>query len=123
MPLNILCDENISGAIIASLTKWGFNVETVAPSTPDPDIAARAKREDRIILTHDSDFANILAYPPEEYPGIVRIRIDPAFNEIVIPALQRVFARFTSPDDFRGKLVIVRKDTFRVLPSAGEYTK
>ena len=120
MSLRILPDENISGAAIASLKEWGFDVAAAESASADPAVAARAKREDRIILTHDSDFANILAYPPAEFPGIIRIRIDPAFNEIVIPALKRVFARFKTPEDFRGKLIIVRAETFRVLPPPPE---
>lgn len=120
MPLNILCDENISGATIASLEEWGFNVARTIPGTPDPEIAARAKREGRILVTHDSDFASILAYPPKEFPGIIRIRIDPAFNEAVIPALKRAFDHFTTAEAIRGKLVIVLADAFRVWPSIPE---
>lgn len=110
----LLCDENISGAVIASLTEWGFNVAASTSGLPDTEVAARAKREDRAILTHDSDFASILAYPPAEFPGIIRIKIDPAYNEVVIPALRITFAHFKTADDLRGKLVIVLPRTFRV---------
>lgn len=120
MPLNILCDENISGAVIASLQEWGFNVASVVPSTSDPEIAARARREERIILTHDSDFASILAYPPKEFPGIIRIKVDPAFNELVIPALKRIFDHLKTAEDFRGKLIIALANSFRIWPPAEE---
>ena len=114
MPLKVLCDENLPGAVIAALQKLGFEVRRVVPKTPDEEIAAQARREGRVILTFDSDFSNVLAYPPAELCGIVRIKIDPPFISVVIPALTRVFDAFPTADHLRGKLVIAEAGTFRV---------
>jgi len=40
-------------------------------------LAALAKEDGRVLLTHDKGFANIIAYPPDQYSGIVRINIHP----------------------------------------------
>lgn len=113
MPLKVLCDENIPRAVIASLAEWGFDVARVAPGMPDPEIAARAKREGRVIITLDSDFVNVLAYPPREYPGIVRIRIHPPFITIIIPQLKNIFTVFKTQDALEGELIIVGPTGFR----------
>lgn len=113
MRLKALCDENIPGAVIASLKEWNFDVVSVIPQTPDPDIAAQAKREGRVIITLDSDFANTLVYPPREFPGIIRVRIDPPFINIIIPALKNVFAIFTTQEALEGELIIVGPTGFR----------
>jgi len=114
MPLKALCDENVPGAVVAALQQWAFDVRRVTPSTPDDEIAALARREARVIVTLDSDFANVLAYPPAELCGIVRVKIDPPFFSVVIPALKRVFNAFPTPNDLRGKLIIAEAATFRV---------
>ncbi|MEK7621913.1 MAG: DUF5615 family PIN-like protein [Patescibacteria group bacterium] len=84
------------------------------PGTPDSRVAIRAKLEKRILLTFDSDFSNILVYPPQKYYGIIRIRIEPPFIEVVMSALKSVFIEFKSPKDFFGKLIIVEEAHFRV---------
>lgn len=40
----------------------------------DSDLASVCKREDRAIMTLDTDFADIRAYPPAVYPGLVVFR-------------------------------------------------
>ena len=116
MSLKLLCDENISHGIKASLEQWGFDVVEVTPGfgIKDEDVASLAKREKRILITFDSDFANILAYPPSQYFGIVRINIHPPFPNIIISALQRVFKVFKKQQDFSGKLIVVEVTTFRI---------
>ena len=42
----------------------------------DQDLAAVCRREDRIIITFDTGFADIRQYPPSAYPGIVVLRLD-----------------------------------------------
>jgi len=59
-------------------------------------------------------YTRILAYPPEEFCGIIRLKIDPPFLAIVLHALQQVFARFTTPEEFRGTLIIAEAETMRV---------
>ena len=114
MSLKLLCDENIPRYVMTSLTERGFDVKSVTPSIPDDAVAAAAQKERRIIITFDSDFANILAYPPSEYFGIVRINIHTPFPDIILAALQRVFDAFTKEKDFRKKLIVVEASTFRI---------
>lgn len=114
MFLKVLCDENLPYAVQASLEKRGFDVVRPIPSTPDDEIAVQLKREARIIVTFDSDFANILAYPPIEYSGIVRIAIKPPFIKTIIDSLNLVFQEYNTAEDFKGRLIIVEPGTFRI---------
>jgi|SRR3989344_9328111 len=113
MRLKVLCDENIAGAIVRYLEEAGHEVLRVTPGTPDEKIGEIALREKRVIITHDSDFANILAFPPRKFFGIIRIRIDPPFNAVVITSLKRVFAAYPGMRRWRGRLIIAQPETFR----------
>ena len=114
MPLKLLCDENVPRAIGGALEVLGCDVSRAESGAPDSRVAIRAKLEKRILLTFDSDFSNILAYPPPRYYGIIRIRIEPPFIEVVVSALRMVFAKFKTQKDFRGRLIIVGATSFRV---------
>ena len=43
--------------------------------TDDLTIADRCKKEGRVIVTLDLDFANITFYPPEDYSGLIVLRV------------------------------------------------
>lgn len=38
---------------------------------PDHEVLAEAWRQDRVLLTHDTDFLNMQVHPPETNPGVV----------------------------------------------------
>lgn len=119
MSLKVLCDENIPAAVTASLQKWGCTVTRVAPGETDDAVAAQARRGKRILITFDSDFANILRYPPRQFSGIIRINVPPQFLNVVIAALKNVFARFKTPATFKGKLIIAEAAGLRVWEERG----
>ena len=114
MPLRILCDENVPGAIIEFLKQQRLDVVRVVLGSSDPQIAEVAKAQKRVILTFDSDFANILEYPPDRFFGIIRIDISPPFVDVVTNSLKMVFAEFREAKHFRGKLIIAGPARFRV---------
>ena len=114
MSLKLLCDENIPHAIFSLLKQRGFDVACVTPGISDDEVAAIAQKERRILITFDSDFSNILAYPPSNYFGIVRINIHPPFPKIIHSALQRMFDAFEEDKDFYKKLIIVEASTLRI---------
>lgn len=114
MRLKVLCDENVPGAVIGFLNELGFDVRTAKPGSLDTAIAAQARREKRILITFDSDFANILAYPPSHFFGIIRVKVSPPFIDVILRSLKTVFKQFRTQKEFRGKLVIAESDRFRV---------
>ena len=72
-------DENLPVQAGEMLRSAGYDALTVLEQEmggeADSDIAALCKKEERIIVTLDLDFADIRAYPPTEFPGIVVLRL------------------------------------------------
>lgn len=72
-------DENLTPTIAGLLIEAGHDAATAAEQglagAKDPDIASVCLDEGRILITFDLDFADIRAYPPNRYPGLIVLRI------------------------------------------------
>ena len=57
---------------------WGFDADTVVneglKGAGDDVIAKAIQSEQRALVTLDTDFGNIQAYPPEDYWGVIVLR-------------------------------------------------
>jgi predicted nuclease of predicted toxin-antitoxin system len=71
-------DENLPVEAAELLRAAGWECDTVdeegLAGAEDPIVAARCQVEARVLFTLDLDFADIRAYPPSEYVGIVVLR-------------------------------------------------
>jgi hypothetical protein len=74
---------------------------------------ASARKEERILLTSDKHFANILTYPPHSHYGIVRIRIHPPLIDDLIRALDQLTKKFDL-NAIEGSLIVLEREGFRV---------
>lgn len=111
-----LVDENLSlPALVQFLQLQGHDVKCVSPGTPDSILAGLDREEGRVLLTHDKGFANILAYPPAGYSGIVRVNIHPPQLDLVTAALAHLLAQ-VNPQVFQGRLITLDTVGFRSFP-------
>lgn len=74
----LLADENIAPAVVAALRELGADVRTVAElgllGAGDTALIEAARREERVILTHDPDLARLALADPEPPLGVVSLR-------------------------------------------------
>jgi predicted nuclease of predicted toxin-antitoxin system len=72
-------DENLPEALTAVFLGAGHDAHTVGAEglvgAKDPLVLAACLRENRALVTFDLDFADIRAYPPAEYPGLMVLRL------------------------------------------------
>jgi predicted nuclease of predicted toxin-antitoxin system len=72
-------DENVAPDVAALLRWKGHDVATVADQNMrgacDAVLAEICRRESRALLTLDLDFADIRAYPPGDYAGLIVFRL------------------------------------------------
>ncbi len=110
-------DENMPPEVAEILREAGYDALSVSEQRlggePDPVIARVCKKEKRILLTLDTDFADIRTYPPEHFPGIIvfRLRWQDKFN--VIQIFRRVMRLF-SKESLENCLWIVEEDSIRI---------
>ncbi len=113
--MKILADENIPKKILNLLEESRLDIKRVSKGANDQSIAELAKSENRVILTFDRDFGNILLFPPEQYSGIIFIRIRPPLIISVFSALSNLF-KLVKPEEFNGKLFVLSTHGFRMYP-------
>lgn len=83
---------------------------------PDVDVAQVCRAEQRAIVTLDLDFADIRAYPPADYSGLIVLR--PAVQSIptVLRLIHQALAHFAA-EPLIGRLWIVDDSRIRVRGS------
>jgi predicted nuclease of predicted toxin-antitoxin system len=87
-------DENLPPEAAVLLRDNGHDADTVLDEalggSPDPTVAATCKAEQRILVTLDLDFADILQYPPLDYPGIIVLRPARQDRDTVMAIIPRI---------------------------------
>ena len=79
--MKFLANENVATASVALLRKTGFDVCHVAEDCPggqDADILELARRRDRIVITFDRDYGELVFKLNKPRPvGVIYLRFDP----------------------------------------------
>jgi predicted nuclease of predicted toxin-antitoxin system len=87
-------DENLPSDVAELLNQHGHNAESVwqekLSGTPDENLASVCQKEQRALLTLDTDFADIRTYPPQNYPGIIVFRLVKQDKLYVLSIVTRV---------------------------------
>jgi uncharacterized protein with PIN domain len=77
--MKLKLDENLGIRAAELLRQAGHDVSTVAEqnlwSTPDKELIALCRSEQRCLITLDLDFGNPLLFRPQEYSGIAVHRL------------------------------------------------
>ena len=115
--MKLLLDENLSplhGRTLRALGQDAVSVVELGLSGADDSVVRDAAiKEERILVTLDADFANVLRFPPAGTPGVVRFRIHPAIEEAIDAALRIAIPRLAGMS-LRGKLVVVNERKIRI---------
>lgn len=84
--------------------------------SPDSGVIVKAQELDAILLSLSSDFADIVAYPPIQFKGIVALLIlnHPEITFRLMERLTRHLDLHPRMDDYRGQLIVVEADRIRV---------
>ncbi|TSC78126.1 MAG: hypothetical protein G01um101433_413 [Parcubacteria group bacterium Gr01-1014_33] len=71
-----------------------------------------ARRERRIIVTHDKDFGNLVRFPVRTHPGVILIRLR---NQSPLNALAYLLKLLRAGKNLSGKLVLIREGEYRII--------
>jgi predicted nuclease of predicted toxin-antitoxin system len=106
-----LIDECVDAHLAALLREYGHDVvymPEVAPRAADPEVMDRACRENRVLLTEDKDFGDLVF---RQVPGLILIRIGPSRRSRKGPRLLAAIDRFG--DALLGRYTVIEDARFR----------
>ncbi|MGB9871945.1 MAG: DUF5615 family PIN-like protein [Anaerolineae bacterium] len=110
-------DENLPVEVAEYLQQAGYDARTVweegVSGVSDAVIADICLREKRVLLTLDTDFADIRRYPPEDYPGLVVLRLRRQEKPYVLRVVSRLLPMFRV-EPVKGRLWVVEEERVRI---------
>ena len=110
-------DENLHPEVSEWLRYHGHDAVTVWDQSlrgkSDQEIAQRCRSEKRALITVDLGFSDIRAYPPEDYPGIIILRLAHHGRKHVLASFPIVL-EFLQVEPLEGKLWVVDERSVRI---------
>lgn len=110
-------DENLPKAIVSRFQTDGYDSISVLDQNlggrSDNSLAEVCRKEDRVLITLDLDFADVRAYPPQSHPSIIVLRLNRQDKEHVLEVIARVLPMFKT-EPLSGHLWIVEEDAVRI---------
>ena len=115
--MNFLCDMGVSMVVVEWLRRVGHDTahlhEEGLHRLPDSGIFAKARSENRTVVTFDLDFGEIVALTRSRLPSVIVFRLRNARAEHVIERLESVLAE--SEETIRdGAFVVIEEHRHRV---------
>lgn len=116
-------DENLPFEVAQLLQAAHFDAVTVfaqgLQGKPDIHVVTVCTEEERILVTLDLDFANIAAYPPEQFVGFIVLRPHWQDKHHVLDLIRRVIPLLVE-SPLVHQLWIVEESRIRVRGAAPE---
>ncbi|EKD32694.1 MAG: hypothetical protein ACD_76C00164G0007 [uncultured bacterium] len=116
--MRIFADENIARSVVIGLRKAGHDVlhalDNMSGAT-DEQIMATAQKEDRVILTHDHDFGNVLRFPLHEHAGVFILRYRLSEPEHVFAILSSQLSQI-SFEQINNHVAVFQETEVRIFP-------
>ena len=110
-------DENLRTEVGDPLRQLGHDVSTVYDQglrgRDDHEIAEACRVEGRVLISLDLDFSNIQMFPPENYAGLIVLRLRTKGRIAVESVFRRVIAHLDQ-EPIAGRLWIVDEQRIRI---------
>ncbi len=110
-------DENLGLRGKSIFQKHGIDTATVfdqkLAGTDDDHLIEVCRQENRVLVTLDTDFGNIINYDPRKYAGIALIRVTPKTTPQELYRMVEMLAHNLEDVSLKGKLWIVQPTGIR----------
>ena len=111
--MKFIIDENIPTKLQRFLANLTHDTVRAEISTSDPETFNRAKSEQRILITLDTDFIQLFKNSPES-SKIILFRIHPPYANVLIEAIDN-FLESVSNSEIKGLILLTQSGHVRFL--------
>jgi predicted nuclease of predicted toxin-antitoxin system len=110
-------DENLPPEVTSLLRDLGHDARTIwdegLSGRPDAELAQACQAERRTLVTLDTGFGDIRTYPPEQFAGLIVLRLAKQNRSHVLAVFRRVMTLIPA-EPLSGRLWVVEEDRVRV---------
>ncbi|MCZ7418634.1 MULTISPECIES: DUF5615 family PIN-like protein [unclassified Micromonospora] len=118
--MKFLIDNNLSPAVAAGLRAQGHDAEHLRDyglaAAPDEIVLDRARQEQRVLISADTDFGTLLASSGAGEPSVLLVRRISGRRSTQIVAILVANLAAVADDLASGAIVVVGEDWLRVRP-------
>ena len=111
----LLADENVPIEAVKALKRKGIDIVSViefSPGLSDREVLDLANREDRILVTFDKDFGELVVREKMRVKGLILLRFTPKSPQQIA---RRIWQVLTSQIPVENSLLVVKERTVRLL--------
>ncbi len=116
--IKFLLDADMPRSSAEVVRSVGFEIEDVRDIglrlAKDKEIIDYARENDRIIITRDTDFGEVLRYP--DHPGAIILRLPYTFKIKKINERLRTFLSSVSEKEIKNAIIVVEVGRYRRRP-------
>ena len=110
-------DENLPIDVAERMRQVGYDTATALEQNlsgkSDSEVSSVCQQEGRILVTLDTDFADIRTYPPQESPGFIVLRLQRQDKDHVMAVVDSLLEAFRKETP-EHSLWIVEEDRIRI---------
>jgi len=120
MSLRFFTDHCVSNFIIQIFRGAGYEVfrlrDHIPTDSADSIVISKAQELDSILVSLNGDFADIVAYPPANYKGIIALQVGnhPEIMPRLMATLKDYLSAHLDVNHYKGKLLSVEVHRIRV---------
>ena len=115
--MKFLAEVNVEKSIVEEITTLGYDIKCVTSINPlmtDEDVLSTANSEDRILITNDKDFGEIVFRQQLIASGIILIRVVDQNTQDKVKLVKKLLIFYK--DKIKNHFVVVSSNKFRSIP-------
>lgn len=116
----LIADENIPLEVVQRLIEKGIGIKSVSlisPRIDDASVLQIAKKENRVLITFDKDFGDLIFRSRKQTRGVILLRIHPQSVEMILLLIYKLLTLSSaSKIDLSISFCVVEEHRIRILP-------
>jgi len=115
--VKILADVNVEKPIVDSLVEINLDVLWIPDYNcmlSDEELLNMANSQDRVLLTNDKDFGELVFRQKKITAGIILVRMKGYDSEKKVPVIEKLFKNYS--EKIYNHFVVVTKNKLRFIP-------
>ena len=113
--IKFVLDVGVGNKVWQYLTTHGFDailITAINPSMSDTDILLIAEDEERMVITMDKDFGELVYHSGKAHKGVLLLRLEDATGDEKVEVIQYILENFEN--QIEGKFCVFKNVRFRI---------